>query len=107
MTGFLNPQTRGRTRRTASAAVELSTQGFSWDRSGLVDFASAEASELGVRFFVLDEPVVLVSHRTGRRLPASVTTVVTDSDGDVLYWEIKPSPHAVLDKPMTVVVYND
>lgn len=98
------------------ASVELSTDLFDWDNSGIVSLASVEASELAGanlpgRILDINEPSAgfkLTSHKTGKSVLFRLVSEDRDADGDVRFWEFKPlSDRSPMVPAMTVIVYND
>lgn len=75
---------------------EISTKQFDWIPE--LDEFMAEASGLrGMHFLgrlyddATDQGFVLVSHKSGARIPVYLANVETDKEGEVVGWEFKPT----------------
>lgn len=90
------------------SVMVYSSNKFQWHKDTVV--FSAEASELGNRFFsrlyddAIDEGFMMISERTGKRKLFSLTEIHKDVEGDIQYWEFTE-----VDPPfkLKVIVYND
>ena len=96
----------------AIIGTQIPTDQFFWDKATKI--FSQEASTLrNYRFLsrlyndACDTGFVLVSHKTGRKVPFYLVDEVKNSDGDVEHWEFAPAIALGSDADCNVIIFND